>query len=174
MNAEDTLAKLSLLLEEGNVEGAMELKDLLDDMQYSSPEFLCAKAILSLANDKPREAERILLEGARLYPQCADLYYNLGFIYFESELYINSAICSVVFCRYADKTLSDFNETVAEIERMVKEVSKLYVAFNSFRKASSQDFVLIPKQAYGTDSYYEFISSVLRQWGTGYFMSRSL
>jgi glycosyltransferase involved in cell wall biosynthesis len=169
MNSENAVAKMEKFIEVGNLEGAFEIMRSLDEVTFFDPEFINAKAILLLAMGQPKEAEGTLIDGLTLYPECGDLYYNLGYIYFERELFVESALCFAAYCRYVADSSEDTKDIIEDIESKMKQISKLYVVFNSFRSAVGQDFILITEKPFGEDRAFMLLAFILRQWGNRIF-----
>ncbi|OPH54545.1 hypothetical protein BC351_31700 [Paenibacillus ferrarius] len=167
MNSENAVAKMKRFIEVGNLEGAFEIMRSLDE--FSDPEFIDAKAILLLAMRQPEDAEDTVIDGLSLYPECADLYYNLGNIYFVRELFVESALCFAAYCRYAADSSEDTKDVIEDIENKMKQISKLYVVFNSFRSAAGQDFIFITEKPFGEDTAFMLLTFILRQLGNQIF-----
>ncbi|MEK3704948.1 glycosyltransferase family A protein [Paenibacillus sp. FSL R7-0198] len=169
MNPENAVVQMKGYIEAGNLEFALEIMRSLDEIMFSDPEFISAKAILLLSMGQLKDAEDTLIDGLSRYPECSDLYYNLGYIYFENELFVGSAICFAAYCRYADNSSEDIKSIIADIENKMKQISKIYIVFNSFRTATDQDFVLITEKPFGEDIVFMLLTFILRMWDNRIF-----
>ncbi|WP_134683501.1 glycosyltransferase [Brevibacillus migulae] len=169
MKPENALENMKRLIEDGNLKDAFDIVRSLDEIGYCDPEYINAKAILLFAMGKPEDAVDTLFDGLSRNPEYADLYYNLGYIYFESEFFVESALCFAAFCRYAADSVQDKKEIIEEIESKMKQISKLYVVFDSFRSATSQDFILITEKPFGEDTAFMLFTFILRQWDNRIF-----
>ncbi|MNW26102.1 GalNAc(5)-diNAcBac-PP-undecaprenol beta-1,3-glucosyltransferase [compost metagenome] len=161
--------KIKEFIESGHFSAAMEFLGSLDESMQLDPEFINAKAILLLAMGQTNEAEDVLIDGISKHQECGELYYNLGSIYFDRDLYIESAICFAAFCRYADDLLDDTNAKKEIVENKMKQLSKLYVTFSSFKSASNRDFILVTEKPYGEDMSFLLLVFILSKWGNRIF-----
>lgn len=164
MNIEDIFSKMKMYIETGEIDSAFKLMSTLDDAKFTNSEYTNAKAILLREIGQILAAEKILLEGLVAYPECSDIYYNLGYIYYEKELFVESAICFATYCRLEDSLSEQINESVKDIELMMKEFSKLYVVFESFRKASNQDYVFIGEKSFADDTLFMMLNQILNRF----------
>lgn len=169
MNPENAVIQMKGYIEVGNLEFALEVMRSLDEILFSNPEFINAKAILLLSIGQLKDAEDTLIDGLVKYPECSDIYYNLGYIYFENELFVGSAICFAAYCRYAVNSSEDTKSIIDDIENKMKQISKIYIVFNNFRTATDQDFVLIAEKPFGEDVVFMLLTYILRMWDNRIF-----
>ncbi|RJE85643.1 glycosyltransferase family 2 protein [Paenibacillus sp. 1011MAR3C5] len=175
MDLQNIFLEMKSYVEDGDFVSAYELIDVLDEGNFTSFEYINVKAILFRAMGNIQDAENILIGGLYAYPDCADIYYNLGYIFYERELHVESAICFATYCRLEDNSLNEVLETVTDIEKMMKESSKLYVAFNSFRNASNQDFIFITGSAFGEDTFFLIANQMMSRYGNRiYYLAESI
>ncbi|AIW41947.1 hypothetical protein X809_39515 [Paenibacillus polymyxa CR1] len=169
MDSENAVAKMKGFIEAGNLGDALEIMSSLDEGMFSDPEFINAKAILFLAMGQPKEAEDALIDGISKHQECGELYYNLGCVYFDCELFVESALCFAAYCRFAINSSKDTNERVKIIEDKMKRISKLYVVFNSFRSAENRDFIFITEKPFEEDMTFLLLIFILGKWGNRIF-----
>ncbi len=166
MNPDKAIAEMKKSIEDGNIEGAYQILESLQGLEIHNSDYFNVKAILLLATGQSEEAKSTLTEGISRFPDCADLYYNLGFIHFESEHYVESALFFAACCRYV---IQDKDAVIREVEMLMKQNSKLYVVFNAFRSAKGEDLVLIAENSFRDETVLKWMARLMKGWGNRVF-----